>query len=277
MGWIMSAVTVYVGLMVVMYLLQPFLLYPGASPREEPEFYGVEGMEKVSLTMDDGISLTHWFKAPTRPGYPVVLAFHGNAGHTGDRLPKLKYLLEMGFGLLQVEYRGYAGHKGRPSETAFKADGLKAMSWLLEQGYSEQQIITYGESLGTGMAIWLAARFQVQAVILEAPYSSIAEVAQAKYWYLPAKWLLRDKWRSDLAIRDVRAPLFIFHGEKDELIPVELSRRLLSLAPGEKQSAFFQEGYHMDLYDHGAEKNVRNFLEKYVLGELGDSLPEAAK
>ncbi|MEH6632025.1 MAG: alpha/beta hydrolase [Halopseudomonas aestusnigri] len=268
MNWILFAATFYIMVLVGMYLIQTKLVYPGGPPRERPEQYGGVGVQEIHLEMEDGVRLTHWFIPPTNKNFPVVVAFHGNAGHTGDRLAKLKYFTEMGYGLFQVEYRGYAGHEGTPSEQAFKADGLIALKWLSEQGYTKDKLIMYGESLGTGMAVWLASQFPVQAVILEAPYSSIADVAQAKYWFLPVKYLLKDKWRSDLSIRDVRAPVFIFHGENDEVIPIDFSRKLFDLIPNDKQAIYFDDGYHMDLYDHGAEKNVREFLQEFVTEKL---------
>ncbi|WP_419904257.1 alpha/beta hydrolase [Kiloniella sp.] len=277
MNWILFFATFYLAVLVGMYLLQTKLVYPGGEPRGNPEIYGGVGVQEIQLEMDDGVLLTHWFIPPTNKNLPVVVAFHGNAGHTGDRLSKLKYFTEMGFGLFQVEYRGYAGHDGTPSEEAFKADGLTALKWLDTQGYSKNNLIMYGESLGTGMAVWLAAQFPVKAVILEAPYSSIADVAQAKYWFLPVKYLLRDKWRSDLSILDVKAPVFIFHGENDEVIPIAFSRKLFELIKNEKQAIYFEDGYHMDLYDHGAEKNVREFVNEYVLNKLGQSEPLKAQ
>ncbi len=276
MNWILFALTFYSLVLVGMYLLQTKLVYPGSEERGKPELYGGKEVQEITLKMDDGILLTHWYKAPDNPKYPVVVAFHGNAGHTGDRLSKLKYLTDMGYGLFQVEYRGYAGHEGTPSERAFKADALKAVEWLEGQGYRSDNLIAYGESLGTGMAIWLASEHPVQAVILEAPYSSIADVAQSKYWFLPVGLLLKDKWHSDKTILKVKAPVFIFHGEKDRAIPIKFSRKLLDLVPGEKQSVFFEHGYHMDLYEHGVEENIQEFLGLYVLPKLGDETsPEA--
>ncbi|MFD2207413.1 alpha/beta hydrolase [Kiloniella antarctica] len=273
MNWILFAATFYIVVLVAMYLLQTRLVYPGSDLRSKPEAYGGVGVQEIQLKMADEVQLTHWFIPPRKKHYPVVVAFHGNAGHTGDRLAKLKYFTEMGFGLFQVEYRGYAGHEGTPSEQAFKADGLSALKWLSEQGYNKDKLIMYGESLGTGMAVWLGSQFPVQAVILEAPYSSIADVAQAKYWFLPVKYLLKDKWRSDLSIQDVKAPVFLFHGENDEVIPIALSRKLFELIPNDKQAIYFEDGYHMDLYDHGAEKNVREFLQEFVIGKLNTSSP----
>ncbi len=273
MNWILFAATFYIMVLVGMYLIQTKLVYPGGPLRERPEQYGGVGVQEIHLEMEDGVRLTHWFIPPTNKNLPVVVAFHGNAGHTGDRLAKLKYFAEMGYGLFQVEYRGYAGHEGTPSEQAFKADGLIALKWLSEQGYTKDKLIMYGESLGTGMAVWLASQFPVQAVILEAPYSSIVDVAQAKYWFLPVKYLLKDKWRSDLSIIDVKAPVFIFHGENDEVIPIAFSRKLFELIPNDKQAIYFDDGYHMDLYDHGAEKNVREFLQKFVAEKLETPSP----
>ncbi|WP_053006190.1 alpha/beta hydrolase [Kiloniella spongiae] len=265
MNFIIFAATFYTLILVGMYLLQTKLVYPGSETRAKPELYGGAGIQEITLTTSDGIELTHWYQAAKNPSYPVIVAFHGNAGHTGDRLEKLSYLTELGYGLFQVEYRGYAGHAGIPSEQAFKSDGLDAMNWLKDQGYTDEQLIMYGESLGTGMAVWLASKHNVKAVILEAPYSSIADVAQSKYWFLPARFLLKDKWKSHEAIKDVKAPVFIFHGEKDGVIPVQFSRKLLKAIPGQKQAAFFEKGFHMDLYEHGAEKDVTAFLNKYVM------------
>jgi fermentation-respiration switch protein FrsA (DUF1100 family) len=205
-------------------------------------------MEAVTVTTEDGLDLVHWYRPPTAPNGLVVVIFHGNAGHIGDRVPKYWPLLQAGLGVFFAEYRGYGGNPGRPSEDGLTADGLSVMAYLSARGIAPERIILYGESLGTGLAIKLAAGRPVAGLILEAPPGSIAEVAQAHYWYVPAKWLLLDQWNAIDLMGQVAAPLLLMHGEADGVVPVRFGRRVYKAADGPKEALFLPRGGHADLY-----------------------------
>ena len=248
-GFLGTAVTVYGLLLGGLFVFQRSLLY--FPPRDRPDIAAAAapGLQAVTLRSADGLDLVHWYHPPAAPDGPVVLLFHGNAGHIGERVPKYRPLLDAGFGVFFAEYRGYGGNPGRPSETALTADAWSNLAFLQDQGVAPERILLYGESLGTGLAIKLAAGAPVAGLILESPPGSIAALAQRHYWYVPAKWLLLDKWNAIDLLDQVEAPLLLLHGEADRTVPVRFGRRVFEAATGEKEALFLPGGNHVNLYD----------------------------
>ncbi len=252
----------YGALVAALYLAQRALLYRPDDTVPVPREHGVAEMAAVRIPVGDGVEILSWWHPPREPGRPVVVYFHGNAGHIGERAYKARRMIDAGFGVLLAGYRYNAGAGGAPSEPALLADGQMAIGNVIERGYAIGQLVLYGESLGSGIAVALAADNDVGGLILETPYSSIAEVAQAHYWYVPAKWLIRDRYDSRARIGRVRAPILMIHGEADITIPVRFARRLLEAAPVPREAHFLPGGGHTDLYDFGAGDLVVDFLER---------------
>lgn len=249
-GALTAVLVVYGLLLVVMFLFQRNLMY--YPPRQAPDLapYASTGLEAVTVESGDGVVLTHWYRPPANGAAPVVVLFHGNAGHIGDRVPKYWRLLDGDGGLFLASYRGYGGNPGRPNEADMTADARAVMTYLTDQGIAPERIVLYGESLGTGLAVKLAAQWPVAGVVLEAPPGSIADVAQAHYWYLPAKWLTLDRWDVYPALAQVSAPLLVIHGDRDRTVPQRFGRRLYQAAPGPKEALFLNGADHLDLWDH---------------------------
>ena len=151
--------------------------------------------------------------------------------HLGHRVGKLRSLVDAGHGLFLVGYRGYSANPGSPSEDGLTADARSVLAWLSEEGVGPERIVLYGESLGSAVAVKVASESKVAGLVLEAPPSSIVDVAQAHYWYLPARWLLLDKWNSQARIGDAGAPILIFHGARDRVVPERFGRKLFAAAP----------------------------------------------
>ena len=137
----------------------------------------------------------------------MVVVFQGNAGHLGDRVPKLKPLIDAGFGVLFAGYRGYSGNPGKPTEDDLTADALGLLDWLAEQGVGLERTVVYGESLGSGVAVKMALERRVAAMVLESPYTSIAELSQVHYWYLARSALIRPKRSSAWTTRFCRSSI----------------------------------------------------------------------
>ena len=171
--------------------------------------------------------------------------------------------------MLLAGYRGYGGNPGAPREAGLAADARSAVSWLSEQGVSPGCTVLYGESLGSGVAVRLASETPVAAVLLESPFSSIADVGQAHYPIFPLKLLLRDRFDSLSRIADIGAPLLVMHGEADRTVPIRFGRRLFDAAVEPKQAWWVPEGGHVDLHQHGASDVVLNFLTRHVTGCAG--------
>ncbi|MFQ6018304.1 MAG: alpha/beta hydrolase [Kiloniellaceae bacterium] len=265
MNTIATTVGAYLLFVGAVFLMQRSLLYPASKEAPVLAQAGMPGLRAVTTETADGLRLTHWYLPPADPQAPVLVVFHGNAGHLGDRVPKLAELMNAGLGVLLAGYRGYGGNPGRPTEDDLTADARVLLDWLAGQGVAPGRIVLYGESLGTGIAVKIAAERPVAAVVLESPYTSISELAQLHYWYLPAKWLVLDKWDSLQHIDRIGAPLLVIHGARDKTVPPRYGRRLLAAAPEPKEFFLLEQGGHNDLYDFPqVAKRVIDFLRRYV-------------
>ncbi|HEY1431370.1 MAG TPA: alpha/beta hydrolase, partial [Stellaceae bacterium] len=192
----------------------------------------------------------------------VVAYFHGNGGHIGYRAERLRWFAREGYGVLMAEYRGYGGNPGTPNETGLLTDAAAALDYIEAEGIAPNRIVLYGESLGSGIAVLAAAQRQVAALILEAPFTSVAEVAQYHYSFMPAAALIWDRFDSLAGIGDVKAPILILHGERDRVVPVRFGRALFDAAPEPKELWVAREAGHENLTWFGAFDAVHNFLRR---------------
>lgn len=263
-----AAVAVYAALLAMLYLRQRDLVFPRDASRADIVQAGLAGAQEVSLTAADGERLVAWV-VPPRAGKPVLLYFHGNAGNLGQpgRIGRFKSLTEDGNGLFAVSYRGYGGSTGNPSEEGLHLDARAAYGAAAD-AFGASQIIGYGESLGTGVLLKLAAEVPLTAVVLEAPYLSTVAVAQGLYPYVPVELLMLDPFRSDTVIGRVRAPLLVLHGERDRVIPFAQGEALYGLANPPKRFLRFPRGGHADLPAHGSLPEIRRFLDDVARGGL---------
>ncbi len=249
------------------FFFQRHLLYFPDPVHYTPQQAGLTGVQEIGLATTDGERLIAWYE-PARPGAPVFLYFHGNGGGLHLRRERIEALASAGYGVFILSYRGYSGSTGSPSEKALIADGLLAYDYLKAQGVEPGQIVLYGESLGTGVAAQVASQRQVRAVILEAPYSSIAAIAKTHYGFLPVDWLLLDRFDSAAHIGRIDAPLLIMHGSRDGAIPASSAHALFDAAKEPKEYVEFQGGGHNDLFDFGALEHIQRFLAKHPAGRL---------
>ncbi len=225
-------------------------------------YAGLSDMAAVTLETADGLELLAWYRAPSREGAPSLIYLHGNAGHIGDRGDKVRPYLDAGYGVLLVSWRGYGGNPGSPSEEGFYDDARAALDFIEAEGVAPGRVILYGESIGGGPAVQLATERDIGALVLEAPFTSAADVAQRAYWFLPARYILLDRYESKSKIAEIDAPLFIIHGERDGVVPVDMGRSLLAAAEQPKDGRFFPSAGHNDLYDYGAAEAVLDFLRR---------------
>jgi hypothetical protein len=257
-GVIVVVLFVYVGLAAMLYFSQRSMMYFPETIHTSPAQAGLPEAEEISLTAADGVRLVGWH-VPPRDGQPVILYFHGNGGALRYRVERFRKLIGEGLGLVAVEYRGYAGSQGSPSEAGLFADAEAAYAFAAGR-YRPEQIVLWGESLGTGVAVYLAAEKPVGRVILEAPFTSAAAVAAGRYWFMPVRLLMKDQFRSDERIAKVAAPVLILHGVNDRVVPYAMGETMFDLAQGKKHIARFLEGGHEDLDQYGALHAVGRFL-----------------
>ena len=240
-----------------------FLYFP-SKEKIDISNYNDTGLKEVELTTSDGIVLKSWFKETNTPEGFTILIFHGNAGHIGDRVEKFKRFIDAGHGLLFLEYRGYGGNPGKPSEKGLYNDALAALNFLSKQHIFSDKIILYGESLGCGIAAKLSSEDTFAATILEAPYTSIADVAQRHYWYLPAKWLALDRYDVLGIINNIKSPLMVIHGEKDNVISIEFGKKVFDAAPEPKEALFIPNAGHNNLFEFYADEKILVYLDKLI-------------
>lgn len=260
---VVLALAAYVSIAGALFLFQRKLIYAPDPTRPVPENFGVPEMEPVALTTEDGLELVAWWREPADREAPVMVFLHGNAGHIGDRAPKVRPYLEAGWGVLLTSWRGFSGNPGRPSEKGLYADGRAALAFLRRHGVVPARVVLYGESLGGAVAIHLATEEDVGAVALEAPFSSIVDVAARRFRIFPTRFLVRDRFESIAKIPGINVPLLLVHGNRDEVIPVSLGRKLFEAASHPKQSRFIEGATHNDLYDHGAPQMVLSFVNSH--------------
>ncbi|HUC72657.1 MAG TPA: alpha/beta hydrolase [Stellaceae bacterium] len=258
-----DAVAAYGGIVAGLFLLQRRLLYHPGPTRPALADLAMSGVCEIELRTDDGLTLFSWY-LPPRTGRPVVAYFHGNGGHIGYRAERLRRLARDGFGVLLAEYRGYAGNPGWPCEAGLFADGEAALDFLADSGIKSDEIVLWGESLGSGVAVHLAARHKVAALILEAPFTSVADAAQRHYPFVPAVLLVRDRFDSLSRIGRVAAPLLVLHGERDMVVPARHGRALLAAATAPKEGWFSPEASHENLARFGALEAAIDFIERRV-------------
>jgi fermentation-respiration switch protein FrsA (DUF1100 family) len=209
------------------------------------------------LDTADGEKIIVWH-VPPHGDQPVVIYFHGNGGALADRVPRFAKIADAGVGLVALSYRGYGGSTGKPTEAGLLNDARAAYAFAAAR-YPGRMAL-WGESLGTGVAIALAAEKPVTRMILESPYTSTLDLAAANYWFLPVRLLMKDQFRSDQRIGSVKAPVLILHGEVDGIIPIQYGERLYAMIPGEKRFVRFPGGGHNDLDRHGGVDTALKFL-----------------
>lgn len=242
----------------LMYVFQRKLMYFPDTRRVAPAAAGLPRAQEVRITSSDGAQLIAWHVAP-RGERLVVLYFQGNAGGLDLRAGRFTWLTDDGTGLLALCYRGYGGSSGRPSESGLIRDAEAAYDFVAAR-QAPEHIVLFGESLGCAVAIALAAERQIGGIILDAPFTSAADVGAAAYPFAPVRWLIRDSFHSDRRIAQVKAPLLLLHGERDRIVPIALGERLFARANEPKRMVRFAQGGHVDLDDHGATGVIKEFL-----------------
>jgi fermentation-respiration switch protein FrsA (DUF1100 family) len=258
--WLLIVVAIgYAGGLVALFSAQRSFLFPiPAVTRTSPQQAGFPEAEEHVLDTADGEKVIAWH-VPAKPGHPVILYFHGNGDFLAGFFGRFHDLIADGTGIVAVSYRGYAGSSGYPSEHGLLNDAAAAYAFTVAR-YEAARIVAWGFSLGTGVAVALAAEKPVGRLILEAPYTSTADIAASLFWYMPVRLVMRDQFHSDERIARVRVPLLIMHGGRDQAIPIRFGERLFALANEPKQFVRFPEGGHENLQNFGAIETARHFI-----------------
>jgi len=249
----------YFFLLVFLYFYQRNLMY---HPNENNYFNDKlsVNIEKIKVPTQDGLDLLGWFHEKDIKKYKTILYFHGNAGSLENRIHKLNHFRDMNVNFLIIAWRGFSGNQGKPSETGLYEDGESAIKWLVKKGVDEKNIVIYGESLGTGVATHLSQNKNFAGVILETPFTSMIDAAKKFYPYIPVGLLLKDKFENKNKIKNIKSPILIMHGEKDQIVPFEMGKKIFEIANEPKYSYFTKYDNHMMEYDENLVKALNSFL-----------------
>lgn len=234
------------------------LIYHPHAEEVAPNFADTEA---VRIETADGEYLVAWHHPP-QPGQPIFLFFDGNGGRPHIWEGRWRRITESGAGFLAVYYRGYSGSTGRPSERGLHIDARAGYDWLIAHGYEPRDIVIHGFSLGSGVAAHLAREVEARALVLEAPFTGVDDVAAAHFTSF-APLVLRDSFRSRDWIDDVHMPVLIVHGDADTVIPFAQGERLYELANEPKQFVRMPGSDHATLVRDGIYPHIWDFLAEH--------------
>lgn len=247
----MSAVVpllVLTGLLVLLWAGQRRLMYLPSGLTLPPAAAGLPSAEPLDVRTPDGLVLGAWFVPAGRPEpAATIIVFNGNAGNRGDRAPLAQALAREGFATVLADYRGYGGNPGHPTEALLIADALALRAAVATRpSVDPGRLIYFGESLGSGVAVALAAVHPPAALVLRSPFTSIADVAAHHYWFLPARRLVWDRFDSYGRRGSVRCPTLIVAGDRDSVVPYALTQRLYEAWPEPKSLVTLRGADHND-------------------------------
>jgi uncharacterized protein len=270
---VLVGLVIYSACVLMLALLQRSLIYfPSRASAVVPANFGLpaDRVLAAQITTDDGLTLHGWhvlpaglgvdpsagFDAVRRPEGPVILYFPGNAGHRGFRSDELLTLADLGAHVFLFDYRGYAENPGRPTETNLIRDARAAWRDLTDhRGIQADQIVLFGESLGGGVAVRLAADLCRDGItpgglMLRSTFSSLADVAAYHYPWVPVRLLMIDRFESDQHIPTVACPILLIHGSRDTIVPIRFARKLFEAAPQQSASGIAKQFAELDRADH---------------------------
>ena len=260
----------YGALLLIVYLIQPSLLYfPNVPSREivaTPEQVGLD-YQAISLHTDDGVTLDGWFVPAGRPR-ATLLFFHGNAGNMSHRLDSLRVFHDLGLSTLIFDYRGYGRSEGEPSEQGTYRDAEAAWRYLTsERGLAPQRIVLFGRSLGGAIAAYLASRRAPGALILESTFTSVPDLGAEIYPFLPVRWLSRFRYATSVYVAAASCPVLIVHSRDDEIVPFRHAQRLLTAAHEPKRLLQIDGGHNDGFLVSG--RSYREGLDTFVREYFG--------
>ena len=255
------AVVIYLIIAFVLYNYQRSLLYHPSENNYSGDKLTVSS-DKIKIKTDDDVELLAWYHEKDIAKYKTILFLHGNAGSLENRIHKINHFRDIDINFLLISWRGFSGNAGEPSEEGLYKDAKSAIKWLINEGAIEENIIIYGESLGTGVATEIAQHKNFAGIILESPFTSMVEAGKTKYPIFPIGLLLKDKYESFKKIKNIKSPILIMHGEADKLVPFWMGKQMYELANEPKYSYFTKEDDHMMDFNEDLINAIRKFINR---------------
>ncbi len=257
---IIGILVIYTFLLLMLFIFQRNLMYHPDENNYSGDKLEVD-IKKVKINTSDGLDLLGWFHKKNLKRFKTIIYFHGNAGKLENRIHKLNHFKDMDVNFLIIAWRGFSGNDGKPSEESLYIDGNSAIKWLKNLGLSEKDIIIYGESLGTGVATEIAKSNDFAGLVLETPFTSMIEAAKNFYPYIPVRILLRDKYENDKKIKNINIPVFVMHGEADQIVPFWMGKKIYEMANQPKYSYFTKYDDHMMEFDEKLVFELKTFFK----------------
>lgn len=253
------AISIYLLFVVILYAFQRHIQYLPSKTNIALSKFSLEGFEEIKLTTKDSLELTSWYKGGDF-NKKIILYFHGNGGSLGDRAFRYQEFAKK-FNILALSYRGYSGNEGKPTEKGLIYDAMAAYEFLLAEGFQNNDIIIYGESIGSGVAMNLAQNRNFHMLVLESPFYSALSVAKSRYWMFPVRLLMKDKFRSDLWVKNVSSPVLIVHGDEDEVVEINQGRKLYDAVISRKKFVEVKGVGHSNFSDNFMIDEIEKFLK----------------
>ena len=242
-----------------LYIFQRSLLYHPVVNNYYGEKLNLK-IEEVKITTEDNIELLAWYHKKDIKKYKTILYLHGNAGSLENRIYKINHFNNININFLLLAWRGFSGNAGKPTEQGLYQDARSAVKWLINEGAIEENIVIYGESLGTGVATEIAQNKNFAGVILESPFTSMIDLGQKHYPIFPVKFLLKDKYESEKKIKNLRSPILVIHGKKDKIVPFYMGEKIYDIANNPKFKYFTEMDDHMMNYDDKLINKIELFI-----------------
>jgi len=240
--------------------------YTLGGTRSTPEAAAAAGFTEVKIQTGDGEQLDGWWRPPPAPERGVVLFLHGTPGSVPEQVWRLDQLKHSGLGILAIDWRGYGGSTGNPTELGVRADASAGFDYI-RAAAPQSKIAVFGESFGTGPAVALARDRPVAGVLLNAPYASVRRLFVLRGPPIPYRWLMKDPFDSEALIGGVTAPILMLHGTNDPAIPVAEARRLYDAAR-EPKTIFIADGAgHLDAWEGGGQRLAFEALARWTAPE----------
>jgi fermentation-respiration switch protein FrsA (DUF1100 family) len=248
---ILILIALYLGVIGYFYSIQRSLLYfPSRTYSTPHEALANPSLREFAVRTTDGVALKGWY-APSTEKPLTLVYFHGNGDDLVTSAPIAALYLKAGYGFLIAEYRGYSGLPGTPTEAGLYNDARAYLRGLIASGVDPKQIVLFGRSLGTGVAVQMATEFQANGLILLSPYRSIPEVAESHFPFLPAERLMKDRFETFKKIASLTLPLLVANGGQDQVIPPSQGRSVFALANEPKTFFFAAAAGHNDMFEGG--------------------------
>lgn len=248
MGIFASTAAIYFVFLAALLLFQRNLMYFPDKSEFTPSACKLDEFKPVPYSTADGLKLTGYVVPPKAPHKLMLVFFHGNASHLCVRAEKILKWRGEGYGIMLATYRGYHTNPGQPTEPGLYHDARAAIKALEAQGYSRANMVFYGESLGTGIAVQMATEGPAASVVLEAPYTSLPDVGSFRYPFVPIFWIMADKYESIKKIKNIKTPLLVLQAGKDFVIPPVFARRLYDTAEPPKKILLNENAGHTTIY-----------------------------